>query len=159
MDGTGNPVGMLTSFNTNAFGYAYDPYGTAHLTSGGGGGGTNQNPYLFKGGLQDRGSGLVKFGQRWYDPTTGRWTQQDTLDAPLDPANANRYAFAGDDPINGNDPSGLSLPASTICGGVFLLTGIIFDAGVAAAGFSAGTSFVVGAVIDIGLFIGAQLTC
>ncbi|WP_374010551.1 RHS repeat domain-containing protein [Leifsonia sp. LS-T14] len=105
-DGTGNPVGLLTSFNTNAFGYAYDPYGTAHLTSGGSGGGTNQNPYLFKGGLQDRATGLVKFGLRWYNPTTGTWTQQDTLDAPLDPANANRYAFVGSDPINGNDPTG-----------------------------------------------------
>jgi RHS repeat-associated protein len=106
MDGTGNPVGLLTSFASNAFGYAYDPYGVAHLTSGGTGNGTTQNPYLFKGGLQDRATGLVKFGLRWYNPTTGTWTQQDTLDAPLDPANANRYAFAGGDPINGNDPTG-----------------------------------------------------
>jgi hypothetical protein len=28
------------------------------------------------------------------------------LDAPLDPANANRYAYAGGDPINSNDPTG-----------------------------------------------------
>lgn len=35
------------------------------------------------------------------------WTQQDSLDAPLDPVNANRYAYAGADPINNYDPTGL----------------------------------------------------
>lgn len=35
----------------------------------------------------------------WYDAAVGRWTQQDTLDAPLDPTNANRYMYAGGDPI------------------------------------------------------------
>jgi RHS repeat-associated protein len=107
MDGIGNPVGLLTDFATNAFTFAYDPYGAANLTAGGAGNGYTQNPYLFKAGIQDRATGLVKFGLRWYNPTTGTWTQQDTLDAPLDPANANRYAFAGGDPINGGDPAGL----------------------------------------------------
>jgi RHS repeat-associated protein len=106
MDGIGNPVGLLTDFASNAFTFAYDPYGAANLTAGGTGNGYTQNPYLFKGGIQDRATGFVKFGQRWYNPTTGAWTQQDTLDVPLDPANANRYAFAGGDPINGNDPTG-----------------------------------------------------
>ncbi|MET4706095.1 RHS repeat-associated protein, partial [Frigoribacterium sp. UYMn621] len=68
-----------------------------------------QNPYAFHSGIKDPGSGLVKFGLRWYNPTTGTWTQQDTLDAPLDPANANRYAYAGDDPINNLDPAGTNL--------------------------------------------------
>lgn len=127
-DGTGNPVGMLTSFNTNAFGYTYDPYGTAHLTSGGAGGGTNQNPYLFKGGLQDRATGLVKFGLRWYNPTTGAWTQQDTLDAPLDPVNANRYTFAGGDPINGYDPTGRDFFESDVSGDCWRQAGEILVA-------------------------------
>jgi RHS repeat-associated protein len=106
MDGIGNPVGLLTDFSTNAFNFAYDPYGAANLTAGGTGNGYTQNPYLFKAGIQDRATGMVKFGQRWYSPTTGAWTQQDTLDTPLDPINANRYAFAGGDPINGSDPTG-----------------------------------------------------
>jgi len=106
MDGIGNPVGLITDFALSSYTYSFDPYGAANLTAGGTGNGAAQNPYLFKAGIQDRATGLVKFGLRWYNPTTGTWTQQDTLDAPLDPANANRYAFAGGDPINGNDPGG-----------------------------------------------------
>ncbi len=35
-----------------------------------------------------------RYGARWYKPTTGTWTQEDTLNAPLNPA-------------NGTDPTGL----------------------------------------------------
>jgi len=109
---------LLSNSATVSFAYTYDPWGVQTLTAGGGGNGAAQNPYAFHGngagqnpyafhaGIKDPGSGLVKFGQRWYNPTTGTWTQQDTLDNPLDPANANRYAYAGDDPINGQDPRG-----------------------------------------------------
>jgi RHS repeat-associated protein len=103
-DGLSNPVGLLVDFNGNAATSNYDPYGVGALT--GSGNGASQNPYTFHGGIQDRASGLVKFGIRWYNPITGTWTQQDTLDAPLDPGNANRYVFTGGDPINGLDPSG-----------------------------------------------------
>ena len=36
----------------------------------------------------------MKFGRCWYDPYWVAWTQQDTLDSPLDPTNGNRYAYA-----------------------------------------------------------------
>lgn len=111
-DGLGNPVGLLTDFSTNSFSYAYDPYGTRALTAGGTGRGAGQNPYSFKAGIQDRGTGLVKFGLRWYEPTTGTWTQQDTLDAPLSPSDANRYGFAAGDPVNQADPTG---QATSLC--------------------------------------------
>ncbi len=107
-DGTGNPAALITSGSYTAFAYTYDPYGVPTLTKDSGGNGKPQNPYTFKQGLQDRSTGWVKYGARWYDPTTGRWTQQDTLDAPLDPLNANRYAFAANDPINNSDPLGLA---------------------------------------------------
>ena len=105
-DGTGNPAALVTSTPTIAFAYDYDPYGVPAITADSGGLGTSQNPYMFKAGIQDRVTGWVKYGQRWYNPALGRWTQQDTLDAPLNPANANRYAFAANDPINNSDPMG-----------------------------------------------------
>jgi RHS repeat-associated protein len=105
-DGTGNPTAILRDVTGAGYVYKYDPYGLPTLDHTSGGSGTQQNPFLFKGGIQDRATGWVHFGNRWYNPTTGRWTQQDTLDAPIDPVNANRYAYAGCDPINMADPTG-----------------------------------------------------
>ncbi|MCC3280425.1 RHS repeat-associated core domain-containing protein [Arthrobacter sp. zg-Y40] len=106
-DGTGNPAALITSGKYVAFAYAYDPYGRPALTEDSGGLGVPQNPYTFKIGLQDRATGWVKYGQRWYNPGIGRWTQMDTLDTPLNPANANRHAYAANDPVNNSDPLGL----------------------------------------------------
>ena len=52
---------------------------------------------------------LYKFGERYYDPSTARWTQLDPSDAPLDTHGWNRYIYAGNDPINFIDPSGAGL--------------------------------------------------
>ena len=79
--------------------YGHDPCGTQVLTAGGTGN-------SFRAGFQGFISGLVEFGIRWYNPTTGTWTQQDALDTPLDTDNANRYAHAANDPIN-NSPNSL----------------------------------------------------
>jgi hypothetical protein len=49
-------------FSTTSYSYTHDPYGLPTLSGGGTGSGINQNPHLFKGGIQDRASGLVKFG-------------------------------------------------------------------------------------------------
>ena len=122
-DAQDNPVGLSTDFNAQAYAYRFDPFGTANLTYNSGGTGVPQNPYLFGGGLQDRASGLVKFGQRWYDPSTGSWTQQDALNAPLDPANADRYAYASDDPINNSDPTG-EFSFGDVIAGVGLALGV-----------------------------------
>jgi len=105
-DITGNPIVLSTSFNTTSYALQFDPYGSATQTAGGTNGGTTQNPYSFHAGLQDRATGYIKFGARWYDPATGTWTQQDTYNAPLSPGNANRYLYAGGDPINVADPLG-----------------------------------------------------
>ncbi|MDQ2836059.1 MAG: hypothetical protein M3Y42_01190 [Actinomycetota bacterium] len=106
-DGTGNPVAMSTSFSTTAIALKYDPYGAATRTdSAGSNGAWTENPYEFGEGLQDRATGELKFGARWYSPTTGGWTQQDALNAPLDPHNANRYEYGADNPINDKDATG-----------------------------------------------------
>lgn len=108
-DGLGSPVALLTDFSSTSFQYKYDPYGLPTLQASSGGNGVGQNPYAFKSGIQDRATGFVKYGQRWYNPTVGTWTQQDVLDQPLDKSNANRYSFAADDPINNSDPLGTDI--------------------------------------------------
>lgn len=123
-DGIGNPEAILTNLDTVATAYAYDPYGVPTLTQDTGGQGTDINPYQFKGGLHDRTTNWVKFGHRWYSVGTGRFTQRDTLDTPLDPANANRYTFAANDPINLSDPLGLEVGCDEIGLAVGVAVGI-----------------------------------
>lgn len=48
------------------------------------------------------------FGTRYYDPSVGRWTQQDAAAGSIgDPSSVNRYAYVGGDPVNFADPDGL----------------------------------------------------
>jgi RHS repeat-associated protein len=107
-DGIGNPTALSTSASTTSYNLRFDPYGAeTRLDTGGNNGGWVDNPYVFQGGVQDRATGTIKFGARWFNPTTGGWTQQDNLNTPLDPGNADRYQYAAGNPINNNDPSGL----------------------------------------------------
>jgi len=107
-DGLGNPTAIVADNNTNTgyVGYTYDPFAVDYSYGNSGGTLDTQNPYTYRGGIVDKTSYLVHFGNRFYNQYYGTWTQQDTLDTPLDPSNANRYAYAGDDPINGFDPTG-----------------------------------------------------
>ncbi|PZF14440.1 hypothetical protein DEI98_01925 [Curtobacterium sp. MCLR17_034] len=123
LDGIGNPAAAIADTGEKAYTVSYDPYGTEVVTYGEGSQQWKQNPFGFKGGIRaGEGNSLTKFGYRWQTATTGGWAQRDTLDAPLDPNNANRYAYAGDDPINGSDPSGrLSVGAGPGISACFVL--------------------------------------
>ena len=104
--GTGSPIALIVGTGSVAVATSFDPYGTVAVSSGSTTPTGNSNPYVFKGGIRDRATGWIHYGNRWYNPVVGQWTQQDTLDTPLDPNNANRYAYSGDDPVNNADPTG-----------------------------------------------------
>ena len=61
-------------------------------------------PFGFAGGLYDEDTKLVHFGAREYDAFTGQWTSQDPAAFV---AGTNLHAYAGNDPVNFGDPSGL----------------------------------------------------
>ncbi len=161
-DITGNPIVLSTSFSTTSYALQFDPYGSATQTSGGSNGGTTQNPYSFHSGLQDRATGYIKFGARWYDPATGTWTQQDTYNAPLSPGNANRYLYATGDPINDGDPTGQGWLSWVAIGlGVVAVAATIATVGLAAPSIAADVSLAVSVdagTVATGIDIGCQLT-
>ncbi len=62
-------------------------------------------PLGFNGGILDADTGLVRLGVRDYDPRLRRFTAPDPI--LYDSGQTNLYAFAGNDPINRSDPTGL----------------------------------------------------
>jgi RHS repeat-associated protein len=92
--------------------FHYGPYGENIKSEG-----TQTIPYPFgykagyrmaagNTGLENVPNSLVHYGQRYYDPTSGRWTQQDGITRANNPGLANRYPYVGDDSVNLADPNG-----------------------------------------------------
>ncbi|PCN48879.1 hypothetical protein Csp2054_04705 [Curtobacterium sp. 'Ferrero'] len=158
-DAVGNPAAAIADTGATAFTVTYDPYGQESVTSGSTSAQWLQNPYGFKNGLRSSSSsnGLTKFGYRWQSSQTGGWIERDTLDAPLSPSNANRYAFAGDYPINSADPTGELSSFGTYT--TQCATGALTSVGI---GLGVGTSYTPqGLLVEAGLGcafnIGSQL--
>jgi RHS repeat-associated protein len=112
-DAQGDVVGLLNGSGELVQTIRYGPYGeNSNATEYGPGLPYNpaNDPFTFQGGYHVAGgnagkgnvsNGLYHFGERYYDPTTGRWTQPDPA------SNVPEFAFAGDNPINEADPTGL----------------------------------------------------
>jgi RHS repeat-associated protein len=67
---------------------------------------TNSDSHLFWKGLfwSSDSTGLYFMRNRWYDPEGGRFVNEDPAGFA---GGVNLYAFSGNDPVNGRDPSGL----------------------------------------------------
>ncbi len=103
-DGLGSITGMTDANGALVAEYRYDPYGWVIYEKSG----SPYNPWRFKSGYQSQTTLHYKFGHRWYDPQTGRWTQADPLEQPTKPRDWNRYTYAGSDPENVDDLLGLA---------------------------------------------------
>lgn len=105
-DGLGSAVALTDAAGNVVNRYAYTPYGELTQTDE-----TVSNPWRFTGEYHDAATGLYKIGHRYYDPNLARWTQPDPLGPrtnPMQPGEANPYAYAGCDPVNHTDPTGTS---------------------------------------------------
>ena len=61
----------------------------------------------YTGHLEERDSGLVYAGARWYDPRVGRFLSPDPIDyIESNPVSFNRYSYANNTPYNFSDPDG-----------------------------------------------------
>ncbi|MGH9280258.1 MAG: RHS repeat-associated core domain-containing protein [Acidimicrobiales bacterium] len=87
--------------------FTYDPYGRRGRATG-----PATTPLRYAGEYTDAETGFVYLRARYYDPATGQFISRD----PLEPITGTPYAYAGNDPLNFTDPSGLvRIPGTNIC--------------------------------------------
>ncbi len=157
-DALGSVLGLIDTAGENRASYGYDPYGNQLDGKDGKDGDlVDANPYRYAGYYLDTKTNLYKVGLRYYQPRLGRWTQQDILENYGNPAQGNRYAYAGDDPINATDPSGASPEGAAIGAGIGGTLAAYLGGALVAAGCvgTFGLSCVAAAVVTAGLYGGA----
>ncbi len=113
-DAQGSTRALLGAAGTVSADYTYDPYGNLSSSAGT----TSLTQLRYDGQYADPTTGLYYLRARWYDPGTEQFLSVD----PLVSQTAQPYAYAGHDPANLGDPSGLDpcgpvAPGQTIAGG------------------------------------------
>jgi large repetitive protein len=96
-------VGEFTATGSTLTGStAYDPFGKVLASTGMAGSLGYQSEWA------DPATGRVNMLARWYNPDTGQFDTRDTADNnPIpDTVNANRFAYADDNPMTNTDPTG-----------------------------------------------------
>ncbi|MDQ7247295.1 RHS repeat-associated core domain-containing protein [Dongia sedimenti] len=94
----GSTVALADSAGVVQTSYGYDPYGVSSQT-----GAANDNPYQFT-GRQNDGTGLYYYRARYYNPSWGRFINEDPIGLA---GGVSLYAYAGGSPIGLSDPLGL----------------------------------------------------
>lgn len=136
-DNLGSVVAVVNTSGGVAANYSYDPYGgTASASESGL---RVPNVVRYVGGALDQKTGLIKFGQRYYNSALAAFTQQDTVLSLANPANGNLYTYAADSPINYTDPTGrinwvmaLSGIAAIVVPDAFVGPAVVLSGGTAA---------------------------
>ena len=106
--GTSQGTGTLTisSALTGEDRRSFTPYGNAR--------GTTPTTWVDGRGFLDQPSdpatGLDLLGARDYDPASGHFLSRDPVLEATDPNQIGGYTYAGDDPVNGSDASGMCPP-------------------------------------------------
>jgi RHS repeat-associated protein len=150
-DNLGSTRALTTSTGTVANTYSYNPYGVLANQSG-----TIANDLLYVGQYLDPESGLYYFHARYYNPATGQFLSVD----PLVAQTGQPYTYAGADPVNLSDPTGLIDKSITICFGICLgwddKHGLVVGSGFPSISETVSSSN--GASISVGYGTGPQVT-
>ena len=99
-DRLGTVIGLVSDAGALIASYAYDPTGIPRATTETGTV-AGYNIHRYAGGLLDKTTGLTRFGVRWYNPTTARFTTPDPSGKEK-----NTYLYASGNTCNRVDPSG-----------------------------------------------------
>ena len=84
---------VVRTYDNDSFGKSIMNFGTGATT-----------PFRYNGQYTDIDTGLIYLRNRYYDPTTGRFTQEDPAKDGL-----NWYVYCYNDPVNMVDPWGTTM--------------------------------------------------
>jgi len=125
----------------------YRPFGELLSEQGG-----QQEPLRYTGRSLDPASGLYYYRARWYDPALGRFVSEDPLGFQ---AGINFYAYVGNDPVNGNDPTGLLVALQALSrDGLVARNATLVGSGTTLGGVGALTALGTGGAAAVGAYPG-----
>jgi RHS repeat-associated protein len=134
-DALGSTVAVTNAAGSVIERYLYDPFGLPDIRDANGNARTATaigNPWLFTGQEWRGDVQLANYKARWYQPTLGRFLQNDPV--RFDAGDINLYRYCFNDPINHVDPDGMFVQVIILKG---LATGIVgagVDAGLQVTG-------------------------
>jgi RHS repeat-associated protein len=102
-DGHGNLVSLCDAFQVEVASYEYGPFGELLAIQGPYAG---SNPMRYSTKYTDEESGLLYYGYRYYNPSTGRWLSRDPIG---EEGGLNLYGFVGNEPTGSVDALGLEV--------------------------------------------------
>jgi type VI secretion system secreted protein VgrG len=105
-DGLGSITHLTSNTGAVTRTYTYDSFGRIVAQTG-----ALANPYTYTGRELDPESGLYYYRARYYDPTLGRFLQQDPIRFL---GGINFYSYVENDPLSFRDPWGLLNPAKAV---------------------------------------------
>jgi RHS repeat-associated protein len=97
-DQAGSTRALTTQAAAVAATFTYAPYGQLLASTG-----TATTPFMWQGQYRDAADGLYYLRARYYDPATATFLTRD----PLEDLTGEPYTYAGEDPLDGSDPSGM----------------------------------------------------
>ena len=105
----GDIVAVYSEDGTKLISYTYDAWGNFTTTYSNGGAATTAtyNPFTYRGYYYDAELELYYLNSRYYDSNTGRFINADVyINANGDILGFNMFAYCGNNPVMGYDPSG-----------------------------------------------------